>query len=260
MDYYATLGVDKNASAADIKKAYRKLASKHHPDKGGDADQFKKIQEAYETLGDPQRKSQYDNPHFGSFEQETPFWGDQFDPFNSFARGRRRRNPDGITNLQVSLDTIFKGGDVVVDVGYAREVLYIEPGTQHGTRIRISGKGPGRYKDLPPGDLIVVVEIARPPRIDVDGPHVYQTIDIDALDAITGAEIQLEHFTGNRFTVKIPPGIQPGNRLRLTGQGLPVFRQANRGDLYIIANIVVPKIDSQEHIDKLNIIKQEVKK
>src|SRR6056300_983681 len=125
MDYYETLGVDRTASPEVIKKAYRKLASKHHPDKGGDAEQFKQIQQAYEVLGDPQKKDQYDNPQ-PDWNLHQPGGFDNVDIqdiFSQFFRQNQRqpnRNPDGVMDLRIELHESFTGTEKILDTGYGK--------------------------------------------------------------------------------------------------------------------------------------------
>jgi len=265
MDYYNILGVDRNADANTIKKAYRKLASKHHPDKGGNESEFKKIQEAYETLSDQDKRHQYDYlGHQPDWQRHTPSGFDSphfnFEEVFTNIRGnygqRHARNPDGITEVNISLMQAFKGTEVVIDVGYAREVVNIEPGTQHGSRIRLRGKGPSRIREAAPGDLIVMINVTTPPGVAVEGENVYQRLSIDAIDAMTGTETYITHFTNNKLSVKIPAGVQTGSKLRLSGQGMPALRKAVRGDLYIILDVYVPKITDQDSINLLNKVKQ----
>ena len=270
MDYYNTLGVSRDASQQEIKKAFKKLASKHHPDKGGDEAKFKEIQQAYETLGDENKRHQYD--HFGGNaewqHQSASYGGHQYHPDSPFfdfeevftnIRGgyqqRMPRNPDGITEVNIDLMEAFKGTETVIDVGYAREVLNIEPGTVNGSRIRLRGKGPRRIKEAPPGDLIINVNVDTPPDIAIDGADVYQRLSVSAIDAMVGTELPLRHFTNNTLSVKIPAGVQAGQKLRLTNQGMPVFRRAQRGHLYIILDIYVPKITDPDSINMLNKVK-----
>ena len=162
MDHYQILGVSKDASQQDIKKAYRKLAMKHHPDKGGDEQKFKQIQAAYSVLSDPDKRAQYDNPNpfeqFGGdpFGQGSPF-GDIFSEIfgGGFRRQQPQRNPDGRMDLNISLLQAYKGTNVVVNTGYATLDVTIPQGVKDGSNLRLSGKGPLRYTDLPPGDLLI---------------------------------------------------------------------------------------------------------
>ena len=165
MDHYQTLGVSPQADEKEIKKAYRKLAGKHHPDKGGDENEFKKIQQAYETLSDPAKRQQYDNPN--PFEGGDPFSqggfnfrGDFGDIFGDiFGRGFQQRqptrNPDGVVDLHLELHEVFHGTEKMINTGYGTFKITIPAGTRHGTKFNMHGKGPVQHQGLPPGDLIV---------------------------------------------------------------------------------------------------------
>lgn len=260
MDYYQTLGVDKNSSSEDIKRAYRRLAMKHHPDKGGDEAEFKRINEAYATLSDPRRKAEYDNPQPRYNWNPDP--GEPFDfddilkqAFNN--RGwahqeQRVRNPDAITDVFVTLEQVFSGTDIIVDVGYAREVIYINPGVRHGTKLRIKGKGPSRYKDAPPGDLIVRVNVEMPENTAVDGKNLFAKIDVNALEAIVGSSVTFNHPSGKELKISIPKGAQNGTRLRLKGLGVPDPNTRTNGDFFVIVNIFIPDVSNPKHIEELN--------
>jgi len=265
MNYYNTLGVNKSATQSDIKKAYRKLASKHHPDKGGDEHQFRLIQEAYDVLGDEQKRREYDNPQ-PQFRFDTHGFGEPFgDAFNDFfrqanAQGRayQARNPDAIVDIQVSLQDAYTGKDVVVDTGISREVIAVPAGVQDGTRLRVHGKGYSRYKDTQPGDLIVRIYIDYPHDISRKGDDIYQRLNISALQAITGAEIEFNHFSGKKIKIKVPKGSQPGSKLRLSGWGMKNQLNHYKGNLYVIINVTIPNITNEEHLEQLKKIQTEV--
>lgn len=257
-DYYNTLGVGRDADAQDIKRAYRRLASKHHPDKGGDKALFQQIQEAYSVLSDPVKKQQYDNPQQGfgfDFGDGNPF----ADIFEHMGR-RARRNPDAVVHTRIPLERAYTGTDVMIETPFAKELLTIHAGVRDGTRFRISGKGHSRFKDAPPGDLIVHVQVQCPANISRDQDSVYQRVSIDALDAITGTILKFTHFAGKHMEVKIPAGSQPGSKLRLGGWGMPNPQTGRKGDLYLVLNITVPKIVDENLIEQINNIKQEVSK
>lgn len=272
MDYYQTLGVQRNADATEIKKAYRKLAGKHHPDKGGDEAEFKKIQEAYEGLSDPQKRQMYDQ--FGTVDpqQTGGMGGQQFDPFGQgspfqdifsqfgFNRGgpgsqRQFRNPDANVNLKVPINKAFSGTDVNIDVGFANEIITLPPGIRHGTKIRISGKGHQRAREFPPGDLVVTILVEMPDNMALDGDTVLHRIPVDTITAMIGGEINYTHFMGNTFKVKIPAGSQNGSRLRLSGWGWPRKNFSTNGNLMLIIDLYTPNITSPEHVEMLNKIK-----
>lgn len=253
-NYYSILGVDRTANTADIKQAYRRLASQHHPDKGGDKAQFQQIQEAYAVLSDQQKRQQYDNPQpdisgiFGFGGQ----WGDVF------TSSRVRRNPDAVVEAHIPLDQAYTGTEVLIETHFAKELITVPPGVRDGTRIRIAGKGYSRYRELPPGDLVVVIITDPPAGCQRDADHVYQRMSVDALQAMTGTDLQFTHFTGKQLQVKIPMGTQHGQKLRMSGGGMPNPQTGMPGDLYIVVHVSVPSITDPQHVEWLNKIKTEV--
>lgn len=255
-DYYQILGVDRSASPEDIKRAYRKLASTHHPDKGGDTARFQQIQEAYAVLGDEQKRQQYDNPapDFASLFGFGGGWSEQFGD----VRRRVQRNPDAVIEAHIPLAQAYTGTEVLIQTHFAKEIVEIPAGVRDGTRIRLSGKGYSRYRELPPGDLVVIVVTDPPPGCQRHGDDVYQQLSVDALGAITGCEIDFSHFTGKHIKVKIPAGSQHGHKLRMTGWGMSVPMSQTRGNLYIVLNISVPNIQDTEALQQLTEIRQKV--
>jgi len=251
MDYYTLLGVNRTSSTADIKLAYKKLASLHHPDKGGDAEQFKRVQEAYETLGDPVKRQMYDMPYRDQFS--SPGFG------GPFAREHRQaRNPDGITTARISLAQAHNGTDIVVDVGYSREVLTVPAGIHDGTKFRLRGKGPSRFKHAEPGDLIVNIVIEMPPGVHREGNNIIQEVSVNSLIAIAGGDVTVAHFTGRTIKVKIPAGTQQGAKLKLRTYGIQDPHTGFPGDMLVKVNLFTPLIDNPDHLQALNKIKDEV--
>lgn len=253
MDYYETLGVNHTTQPKEIKQAYRKLASKHHPDKGGDAEQFKKIQEAYDVLSDPDRKHQYDNPdpYRG---QVPPDFGDIFGDI--FGRARPRRNPDGQINIEISLLQAFEGMDYHINFPGEELAIKIAPGTRHGAKLRLGGKANKRFADLPPGDLYINVLIREEVNWGRQEDDLYVNIVIDALDAITGCETIVNHLDGRKFKLKIQPGTQEQERVRLAGLGMTNPSNGKVGALYAVVNIEVPNILDKEILTVLNTIRE----
>ena len=145
MDHYETLGVSKGASSKEIKTAYRKLAMKHHPDKGGDTEVFKRITGAYDVLSDPDKRAQYDNPNpFEGFSQggfgNSPFADIFGDIFGGRQQRRPAKNPDGVVDVGITLLQSYTGSDIVVNTGYASFNVRIEQGVDNGTKLRLNGK------------------------------------------------------------------------------------------------------------------------
>ena len=255
MDYYETLGVNHTTQPTEIKKAYRKLASKHHPDKGGDPEQFKKIQEAWDVLGDVDKKREYDNPAPKWESQIPPDFGDLFgNMFNG--RGRQQKNPDGQINIAISLLEAYEGMNYHINFPGEELAIKIAPGTRNGAKLRLSGKANRRFEELPPGDLYINVIIKEEVNWGRQEDDLYVNIVIDAIDAIVGCDTIVTHLDGRKFKVKIQPGTQEQEHVRLAGLGMPHPTNSTVGALYAIINIEVPNILDKEIITLLNTIRE----
>lgn len=266
MDYYQILGVPATASGEDIKRAYRKLAMQHHPDRGGDTEKFKEIAEAYDVLGDDEKKRRYDSKGnnwtdpFENFSQHSPYFRDFADIFGDRVKNTTQRNPDGIVDATITLAQAYNGSDLNVNVGYANEIVTIPAGVRDGAKIRLKGKGPARIRSAPPGDLIIRINIDYPTDVARDQDDLYIRLNVDAISAMTGNNIEFEHVSGKLLSIKIPPGVNPGAKLRLAGWGMPNPQTRQAGHLYALIQITVPKVTDPNHIDLLNIISKEVNK
>ena len=272
MNYYDVLGVPTDASEADIKKAFRKLASQHHPDKGGDTDKFQQIQEAYEVLGDANRRHEYDHPprqgFSGNFHEHTTFADDVFaQMFGAGQRGgfnfrqgnMRMQNPDAMTNVMITLSECYHGTVKVLQFNNNESLnLNIPAGTLPGTRMRLQGKSPNvSNPQMPPGDLIVTIQVQREGAYDLDGPNLIHYAEIDAISAMTGCDLPVRHLNGSTVKLKVPAGTQHGAKLRIKGMGMPIPGQAGvSGDWYTIINVYIPKVTDPDTIDMLNKIQR----
>lgn len=242
-DYYDVLGVSKDATEDDIKKAYRKLAMKHHPDReSGDESKFKEVSEAYETLGDATKKSQYDNrgSNFahgstysggnfsdGNIDLEELFksFGHQGAPFADLFGGRRAQPRDALYLVNISLEDAYMGRDILVD---ARVSLTIPKGVRSGTRIHNNGKF---Y------------------RIDVQPHHKFKRanddllvdIELNAIESMLGIDAVLDHLDGSQLQFSIPAGIQIGQIVKLSGKGMKNPETDRYGDLMVRINVAIPK-------------------
>ena len=266
MDYYNTLGITKSASEADIKTAYRKMAMKHHPDRGGDEKKFKEVTEAYETLSDPQKKQMFDmgvdpNAQHTSYRQGSPFefhfnTGNFEDVFSNFGFGGRpaRKNKTLNVNIEVALEDILKGRVIDAEIGIpngSKRLVNIEvpPGIESGQQIRYRGMGEHTLKDVAPGDLIVNILVKQHSVFQRQGDMLMITKFISPWDAILGSEITIETIDKKTLTIGIPAGTQPDTILSCRGEGLPNMRTKVRGNLLIKVQIEIPKNLNSEQKD-----------
>jgi len=251
MDYYNTLGVQKNASQDDIKKAYRKLASKHHPDRGGDANEFKKVQEAYETLSDSQKRQQYDNPqpqfHHHQFNDLNDIFNNFEAQFRRAPHGHQRRTPVYRTQINVTLQEAYDGAQKVIQVGTPTGTkvitINVPKGVETGDQIRYD-------KIIENGTLVAVFNVLRDHRYDRRGNHLYAEVKMSVLDLITGTKIQFKTINGKTLDVTIKPKTQPFQQIKLTGYGMTT-KTGHIGDQFLLINPYIPDIIDSEIINAI---------
>jgi curved DNA-binding protein len=268
MSHYETLGVPNTAAPEEIKRAYRKLASQHHPDKGGDTAKFQQVEEAYRVLSDPQKRAEYDNPvqqmgpghyhfNFGSANVEDIFAQFGFDMF-----GRRqgpmppRRNRDIrseiILTLQETLQDQQKTLSIKTTEGNRQNVdITIPKGITSGTTVKYPGLGDNLYGNLPRGDLYITVNVQSNPQFQVFGLDLITLLTIDCFQAILGSEQTVKGLDGKEFIIQTPTSCQPGTKLKISGEGLYAFHQDVKGSLFVQINVSIPKDLTQ---DQLNLI------
>ena len=271
MNYYETLGVQKTSSPDEIKRACRKLASQHHPDKGGDTARFQEIQTAYETLSDPARRQQYDNPqpqhqHFNfSFDSGNlddifgNFFGRGQNPFQH-ARQQPRRNRNVQARIQLGLQETLsdcrKTFNIQIDSGKSRTVdITIPRGITPGSTIRYPGLGDQMFENLPAGDLMLTVDVLRNPNFEVHGLDLITSLTLDCFDAILGSEQQIVGLDGKVFVIKTPAGCQQGTKLKISGEGLWQFQNDVKGNLFVRVNVSIPKNLTEEQVNLVRSIK-----
>jgi curved DNA-binding protein len=260
-DYYSTLGVSKSANADEIKRAYRRMANQHHPDKGGDTEKFKEVEEAYRILSDPQKRNEYDNPqpqfggpggfHFhtgnmGGFEDIFAQFGGPFGDI--FGRGRQpQRNRTLNIQTAITLEEAFYGKDLLATLGLpsGREQtieVKIPAGIQDGTTLRLSGLGDDSIPGIPRGDLHLTVSIQPHPIFQRHGDDLVRTIDIDCIDAMLGKKISITTLDNKNLEVSVNPGTQPGQTLSVAGYGMPKMADPRfKGRLLVNVNVTIPQ-------------------
>lgn len=249
-DHYNTLGVGKNANADDIKKAYRKMAAKHHPDRGGDTKHFQKIQEAYDTLSDPAKKQQYDNPQ-PEFRFHTGNMGGFEDIFANFGFGgfgqrqQVRRNKNITITVKMTLQEIFEGKEVVGSIklpsGKDQALqIKIPRGVQHGDQIRFQGLGDDSIPGMQRGDLITSIIELPDSRFRRDGFHLFTEAKINSFDAMLGTVVVVETIAGSYLEISVPAGIQHGQMVNCRGHGLYEVNRNTRGNMFVAINVSTP--------------------
>jgi len=259
MDYYSLLGVNKNASADEIKKAYRKASMKHHPDRGGDEAQFKKINEAYDTLSDPQKRQMHDMGVDPNRQQQGGYRRDPFEfHFNSgnfndifgdafgFRQQRQPRNKTLNIVLNINLEDVLNGKTVQAQVampgGASKNVTIDVPaGIEDGQHIRYSGLGDDRIKNSQPGDLIVNIRVMPHSTFTRIGDNIVCEKHVSVWDCMIGSSIQIENLDLRKISINIPPGTQPDTVFSCKGEGIPNVRSKVRGNLLIKIKVDVPK-------------------
>ena len=255
-DYYAALGVPKTATADEIKLAFRRLAGTHHPDRGGDTKKFQTIQEAYATLGDEQKRAEYDNPRpqFGGFSgfHGTPggvnineIFGQMFG--QGFSQHHARRSHVRMT-LWISLLDVATGGKRTVSLGTQSGVNAVEIeiplGINDGDNVQYEGIGPGG------ADLVVQFRVSPDRTWQRDGLNLTQEVRIDIWNLILGGELAVNTLTGKTLNTTVPRRTQPGTTLRLKGQGLQ-DRSGNTGDIFVKLQASIPDNIAPEIIEAI---------
>lgn len=242
MDLYKILEVDRNASVDEIKSAYRKLASKYHPDRGGDTRKFQEIQGAYDTLSDPQKRAAYDQPHpeFMSFHATgNPF----HDIFNQFMHANQHRQRIYTITVFVTLEQIATGSTENVQIngpqGSKLIQIKIPPNIEDGSQVR--------YENiLPDGLLQVLFRIYQHPVFKRQGMDLYTTHEINIFELITGTSLIIKDIYGQQIDVNVPPMTKPGAKLRIPNRGL-----GKQGDHYILIEGKLPDKISPETLSQI---------
>jgi curved DNA-binding protein len=282
-DYYKVLGVPRGSSADEIKSAYRKLAMQYHPDRNpGDKqaeDSFKEINEAYQVLSDPEKRTRYDQlgEDYSKWQQNGApgnyDWGrwsagrggpnvQQVDlndlfgdgAFSDFFRSifggampgqsMRGRSSRGAQSLQqpvsISLKEAFTGTTRTLQTGSRRVDVKIPAGVRTGTKVRVAGAGPA-HQDGNPSDIYLVMDVAEDPLFERDGDDLHTEGTVDVFTAILGGEVEVKTLSG-KVVLTVPAGTQPDQVFRVAGRGMPVMKRPQAaGDLYVHLKVQIPR-------------------
>jgi DnaJ-class molecular chaperone len=237
IDYYTVLGVTRTATPDEIKRAFRKLASQHHPDKGGDTVKFQEIQAAYDTLGDAAKRQQYDTPR-PQFNQGHRHGGQQFDfdtIFDVFgARFTQQRQQPSVSrvNLTITLTDVAVGGKRTIGIGASTVEIEIPAGINDGDNVHYRGLGPHST------DLVITYRISPNPTWQRHGSNLLTEHAVSVWDLILGSETVVRDLLGTELTIVVPAGTQPGAKLRLRGRGLP--GRTGPGDMLVQLQAIIP--------------------
>lgn len=274
-DYYDVLGVNRNASDDEIKRAFRSKAKQFHPDANPDNPaaeaRFKEVNEAYEILSDEEKRSAYNRfgenwQHYQGFDGQNPFSGagghvqvdDMSDIFETIFGGGGQRRRGGFRTqaaypragddieqeVAISLREAYEGTKRIINKNGREITVQIPRGAASGTKVRLSGEGHSGFNGGSAGDLYLVVNVADDAQFERNDDDIHVDVKVDVFTAMLGGEVEAPTLM-RPVRMKIRPGTQTGQKLRLTGKGMPKLRQENAfGNLYARVMIIVP-----EHLD-----------
>ncbi|MBT29157.1 MAG: molecular chaperone DnaJ [Thalassobius sp.] len=297
-DYYQVLGVSKGASQDEIKKAYRGMARKYHPDKNaGDKNaeaKFKEVQEAYDVLKDPAKRRKYDqfgadweqgdmfggggfsgggNPFGGGGGQGNVDFDNIFNMFEGFFGGRQNpygqrgyaqrhqmpvRGKDMKGTVTLTLQEAFDGVTKTLKFNGKTLRLKLKPGVRDGQQLKVKGKGGESKNGGTPGDLYVDIKVNEHPLFTRKEDDLYSTVHTDVFSGMLGAKIKVDTLNGS-LGFTIPKGSSSGKKFRLKGKGMPKYSHSGSfGDLYITLELDTPENLTPEQEETLRNLKQQL--
>lgn len=274
--YYEILGVAEAASADEIKRTYRQLAMKYHPDHNPDNKEaeakFKEINEAYDVLSDPTKRAAYDQKSSQNFHQfgngpggmhNMPFGHAGLDDFISriftqhgFGAFNQPpvRNRDINLSLNISLEDAYAGKQIPIQFNTpsgrrVELVVSIPAGVESGIKIRYQGQGEHTDTSFPPGDLYILIQIPHHERFRRHGANLETTVKIDAISAIIGDKKTLTCIDGQQIELTVPSGSQQNDKLRVSGKGMQTKpNSVDRGDMIVCLEISIPRNLTSEQL------------
>lgn len=246
---YDTLNISSNATDYEIKRAYRRLASVHHPDKGGAKEMFQAIQEAYDTLSDTHLRYEYDLTLRKEFYYTT-------DNIYEFYHKQTQRNKDISVKADITFLDSYTGSDIEIKFtctsGEVRHVIVnIPAGVANGQRMSYSQLGDNSISYLPAGDLYVTINVVNDTDYVRKGNNIYQTIDVPLLTALTGGTIDVKSIDNSTLRLNIPAGTQPGTEYSVPQHGFYDINTRSKGSFNILINIVIPTIKDKDCVEHL---------
>jgi curved DNA-binding protein len=274
--HYQTLGIEKNATASDIKQAYRRLANQHHPDKGGDQAKFKDIASAYETLGNPDKRAAYDNGHTGGFGQHThtthhnfhdifgqQFAGAHFSHIFGQHHQQAQRNRDLNMNCQVSFIDSVNGKQLEAKYNLPSGknqsiVIDIPAGVEHGATIQYQGLGDDSIPGVARGNLNVTIGVSASDIYRRMGNDIYIDLEISPIDAMIGCRKSVLLVTGVEVMMEITAGAETGTEFIRPGGGFTNLHSGHRGNFVAVTKIKTPAIRNIDLINRLIQLNNEI--
>lgn len=263
MSHYQTLGVDKTAPQAEIKKAYRKLSMQHHPDKGGDTKRFQEIADAYAILGNDEKRAQYDavgnNPFGNMFKDMGGMDGNFSDLFNNVFGGHQhqQKGSDVRVDMHITFMESFAGCSKRFSLNGEEHTIYLKAGVKTNQKFRLKGKGqPHPFNtQLPSGDLIVIIHVELSAQYIIDQKNdVWIDITLPWYDIMSGTKITIDTLDGP-ISITVAEGTTPGKVLRIKERGWPDYNTQMRGGLLVKLNPSYPELNETqlEYIKKVGI-------
>jgi len=266
MNYHKVLGLDTSATVDEVKQAYRKLAMKHHPDRGGDENEFKKIKEAYEKLTAPGG-----GPDTGDFDDLHEFFkqGQRAGRHNwSFSNGwdsepEQVKNPDVNIAIPCSLEEAHTGFTKQVeftlpDANVKNMTVTFPAGCTGDIKIKYAGEGGRLITSRPPGDLYVKLNIASHPIWRIQGQDLFATLQINVWQAMFGATVKLTDISGTEIEITIPAGTQSRSQLRLKGKGFNVRGSIARYNAFLEIVVIIPALTEDDLIKTIVDLKEKL--
>ncbi len=278
-DFYQTLGLQETASQDEIKKAYRNLAMKHHPDRGGDQNTFKEINAAYDTLGDPKKREEYNAIKNGKhkfnfnstdfnfddiFAQTFHFNNGPGNVFNDIFSQRIQKNKDLNIRCQISLLDSFTGKQLDVNFTLPNSktakniVINIPAGINNGETIRYNGLGDDSYPNLPRGNLNVTVFITPDPVFVRERDDLYTTLELNPFEAILGCKKTIKNILGKELDITISPGVKHDAQYKINGHGFTNMRTRKIGKMIAIIKIITPIITDKNILSEIKRINEQL--